>query len=74
LGHNAHAVADESLTGPHVGSAVDLHEAVEADAHAAKETARLVAPRGPAKRSAPRGQQDGGHRLAFVDGQFLPVE
>src|SRR6476646_4069567 len=66
LAHPRHA-------GAGVGDAVDDHQAVEADAHAAEDSARLAAGCHAGRDLAVR-EQHGGHRLALVGLDGLAVE
>jgi len=74
LGLDAHAVADNCLASAEVGSTIDLHHAIEADAHIAKEPARLPAPASLPPFASIHCQQRRSDGLSLKSKQPLPIK
>src|SRR3546814_5239814 len=71
---NGHAFAHRDHAGLTVRLAVDLDEAIEADAHHAPRRTRQAAQRGRAEPRQAGGEQRRGHGLAFDDRDRLVLD
>src|SRR6266511_3761097 len=74
LGGHPHPVANGSLAGTDIGPIVYTHDTVEADAHAAKKTARFASAGRPAERPATGGHEHCGDRLTLAGAQLLSIQ
>jgi hypothetical protein len=72
LGFDLHAIRYRDLASPHVWAAIDLDEALETDAHATEQAARLASAQCAAQGALAGGRQGRGHRLAGI-GRHRPT-